>query len=113
VLGGEFSYLVELIDSFLEDAPHLLDELKQSVQQRDPEGVRRIAHSLKSNGADFGAARFTQFCTELETLARSGSLSSAADLYTQIAQEYGHLAAALKDVREAGSLPVWQTSAVL
>jgi len=113
MLGGEFSYLVELIDSFLEDTPHLLDELEQFVRQSDPEGVRRIAHSLKSNGADFGAARFTQLCLELETLARSGVLSSAADLYGQIAQEYGYLAAALKDVREAGSLPAQPISALL
>ena len=35
VLGGEFSYLVEVIDSFLEDAPKLLAELEDAVSKGD------------------------------------------------------------------------------
>ena len=60
-LGGEFSNLVLLIDSFLEDAPHLLAELDQFIKSGDAGGVRRIAHGLKSNGADFGANPVLRF----------------------------------------------------
>jgi CheY-like chemotaxis protein len=98
MLGGEFVYLVELIDSFLEDAPQLLNELNQYVEGGDAAGVRRVAHSLKSNGADFGATTFSDLCKELEQVGKSGALDRAADLAAQIAAEYGRVEAALTAV---------------
>jgi CheY-like chemotaxis protein len=105
MLGGEFAYLVELIDSFLEDAPQLLAELNDSIAGEDAAGVRRVAHSLKSNGADFGAATFSGLCKELEMRAKEGALDGAADLAARIAAEYRSVAAALESVRREGSIP--------
>ncbi len=105
MLGGEFSYLEELIDSFLEDAPQLLAELDRFVTSRDPDGVRRVAHSLKSNGADFGATTFSDLCKELEMIGKSGALDGAPGLSVQIAVEYGKLKAALTNIRREGQLP--------
>jgi signal transduction histidine kinase/DNA-binding response OmpR family regulator/HPt (histidine-containing phosphotransfer) domain-containing protein/PAS domain-containing protein len=105
VLGGEFEYLVELIDSFLEDAPQLLAELNQSVEAGDTAGVRRVAHSLKSNGADFGATTFSNLCKELEFQTKSGELGGSADMAAQIVAEYGKVEAALQAVRQAGQIP--------
>jgi signal transduction histidine kinase/DNA-binding response OmpR family regulator/HPt (histidine-containing phosphotransfer) domain-containing protein len=105
VLGGEFEYLAELIDSFLEDAPQLLAELNQSFEDGDAVGVRRVAHSLKSNGADFGATTFSNLCKELELQAKSGEIDGAADLAAQIVAEYGKVEAALKAVRHEGTIP--------
>ncbi|MDQ3706242.1 MAG: response regulator [Chloroflexota bacterium] len=102
VLGGEFAYLAELIDSFLEDAPTLLVELRSAVQSGDAGSTQRLAHSLKSNGADFGATRFSTLCKELELLGRSGALAGAADLLSQIESEYRRVESALKTVRERG-----------
>ena len=39
--------------------------------------MRRIAHSLKSNGADLGATAFTEQCKELEELGKTGALDEA------------------------------------
>jgi CheY-like chemotaxis protein len=104
VLGGEFEYLAELIDSFLEDAPQLLVELNQYVQAGDAAGVRRVAHSLKSNGADFGATTFSNLCKELEMMGKSGAIEGAPDLAAQIETEYEKVEAALAVVRRRGSL---------
>jgi CheY-like chemotaxis protein len=112
VVGGEFSYLEELIDSFLEDAPRLLAELKQFVKDEDAAGVRRVAHSLKSNGADFGATTFSDLCKELEMVGKSGSLERAADLADRIAAEYEGVEAALAALRREGGVGggLWQTN---
>ena len=104
VVGGEFDYLVELIDSFLEEAPRLLAELNQAVEDGDAAGVRRAAHSLKSNGADFGASTFFNLCKELEMMGKSGVLDHAADLSAQIAAEYDKVETALEKVRREGSI---------
>lgn len=105
MLGGEFDYLVELIDSFLEDAPQLLSELDQFVQSEDAAGVHRLAHSLKSNGADFGASSFSNLCKELERMGKEGTMDGTADLVAQITTEYGRVEAALVAVRREGKLP--------
>jgi signal transduction histidine kinase/DNA-binding response OmpR family regulator/HPt (histidine-containing phosphotransfer) domain-containing protein len=104
VLGGEFEFLEELIDSFLEDGPQLLAELKQYLENGDPAGVRRVAHSLKSNGADFGAIAFSDLCKELEMIGKSGVLDGAADLVAQMMAEYGRVEAELAAVRREGKI---------
>jgi CheY-like chemotaxis protein/HPt (histidine-containing phosphotransfer) domain-containing protein len=101
-VGGEFAYLAELIDSFLADAPQLLTELEQCAQAGDAAGVRRIAHSLKSNGADLGAIAFTEQCKELEGLAKTGALDDAAARVARLQAEYRSVEAALGTVLNAG-----------
>jgi len=60
--GDEFT--AELVMTFLDEAPGMLDELKSAAARTDAEGYRRAAHSIKSNAATFGAR-------EVEALARS------------------------------------------
>jgi len=105
ILGGEFPYLVELIDSFLEDAPQLLTELNQSLEGEDMAGVQRVAHSLKSNGADFGATRFSDLCKQLEMVGKSGRLNGAVELADQLVKEYERVEDALASVRREGKIP--------
>jgi HPt (histidine-containing phosphotransfer) domain-containing protein len=104
MLGGKFINLETLIDSFLADAPQLLAELNRFIADGDAAGARRIAHSLKSNGADFGATTFSHLCKELETLAKSGELDGASDLAAQIVAEYEQVEAALSTLRREGKL---------
>jgi CheY-like chemotaxis protein len=104
MLGGEFVYLEELIDSFLEDAPLLLAELNQSIKGGDSAGVRRVAHSLKSNSADFGATALSSLCKELEMMGKSGAIDGAADLAARIVAEYRKAAVALEAVRREGRI---------
>ncbi|MFC2029397.1 GAF domain-containing protein [Chloroflexota bacterium] len=105
MLGGEFVYLEEIIDSFLEDSPRLLADLKQYVDGGDSAGASRIAHSLKSNGADFGAATFSNLCMDLEAKGRSGELNGSADLLDALEAEHTKLEAALRAILTEGRIP--------
>ena len=108
VVGGEFSFLEELINSFLNDAPALLVELKGYIERADAEGTRRLAHSLKSNGADFGATDFSSLCKDLEMRAKSGNMDGAALLFEQIADEFERVRLALESIRLAGKIDAQQ-----
>ncbi len=99
MVGGEPAYLAELIDSFLEDAPGLLATMRDGLAQEDAAAVRLAAHTLKSNGADFGAMRFSELNKSVETLAREGTLEGATDLVEQIQAEYEQVKVALQVVR--------------
>ena len=70
----------------------------------DAVGVRRVAHGLKSNGADFGAVKFSALCKELEAVGKSGTLEGAENLYSSIASEFELVARALAAIREAGKI---------
>ncbi len=75
--GAEF--INELIDTFLEDAPKLLAELKTARAAGEADSFRRAAHSLKSNAATFGADSLSQLAKELESLGRENRLSETGD----------------------------------
>ncbi len=70
--GEEF--FKELIDTFLQDAPNLLQQMREAVAQKDPEAFRRAAHSMKSNAATFGAMDLSTMAKELEIFGRENNL---------------------------------------
>lgn len=86
-LGGD-DFLVDLAATFLDEAPPLLAALRGS----NVDEVRRAAHTLKSNGATFGATQFTELCRELEEQAKTGDLAGAPALVHRIEAEYALVA---------------------
>ena len=51
--GADFAR--ELVDTFLVEAPLMLDDLRDAYAAGDADTFRRTAHSLKSNSNTFGA----------------------------------------------------------
>ncbi|MCB0166810.1 MAG: response regulator [Anaerolineae bacterium] len=99
LLGGEKALLVELIDSFLEEAPLLLARLNQAAQIGDAAGVRMAAHTLKSSSNDFGATALARMCQELEDMGRDGLLIAPTMRATELELEYERVKNALNDLR--------------
>ncbi len=77
ISGADF--INELIDTFLEDAPRLFNELKAAQEAGNADTFRRAAHSLKSNAATFGATQLSELAKELETLGREDRLKETGD----------------------------------
>lgn len=100
-IGEEF--LGELVGTFLDDAPRQLEALRSAVERGDAEVARRAAHTLKGNGATFGANAFSELCRGLEERAKSGDLSDAGDLLAQVEAEYARVEVALSAARGGGS----------
>jgi CheY-like chemotaxis protein len=102
IVGDDRDLLATLIDTFLRDVPRLVDGARQALQQGQADEVGRAAHTLKSNGATFGAMRLSELGRALEALAGSGSLEGTVDLLTRIEGEYESVRTALETVRERG-----------
>ena len=51
--GADF--VCELVDTFAEEAPQIVAEMRSALAAGAAERFRRAAHSLKSNSATFGA----------------------------------------------------------
>jgi HPt (histidine-containing phosphotransfer) domain-containing protein len=71
--AGE-DFVSELLDAFFEDAPKQFAALRSALAAKDAETFRRTAHTLKSNGATFGALEFAGLAGELEKLGRENNL---------------------------------------
>ena len=92
--GPEF--VVELVNTFLEEAPGMLAELRSARADGDADRFRRAAHSLKSNANTFGATSLAARARELELkgLATDPARDQAA--LAALETEHAAAAAALK-----------------
>lgn len=88
--GAEF--VVELVDTFLEEAPIMLAELRSALAAGSADAFRRAAHSLKSNGNTFGATKLGEMARDLE---QGGLITDSAPL-DALEAEFRRAAAALK-----------------
>jgi len=95
--GADF--IDELVDTFLEDAPRLIADLKSARLAVDADTFRRAAHSLKSNGATFGARRLSELAKELEMLGKENKLGDTGDRLEALERAYQAAAAELKGLR--------------
>ncbi len=91
-------FIGELVDAFLDEAPGLIAQLRSAQASGDVEAFRRAAHSLKSNGATFGAIKLSQQARELELLGKRGQLGSAVDLLDELAGTFRAVALELKEL---------------
>jgi len=57
-----------VIDSYLEDAPKLLQAISAAVAQGDTTALYQAAHTLKPTSATLGAITLSQICKDLEVV---------------------------------------------
>ena len=95
-LGGDEDLARQLAALFLEECPQMLERVRQSVQQTDPDVVRRAAHAFKGSVANFveGGAAASAF--ELEAMGRDNRLSEAPAVLERLERE---IAGLLVDLR--------------
>ncbi len=94
--GADF--VGDLVDTFLEEAPIMLAELKSALAASQAEPFRRAAHSLKSNANTFGALALGTIARNLELGGLdAGKAPGALD---RLDQEYRRAAAALSELRD-------------
>ena len=77
-ISGE-DFINELIDTFLEDAPKLIEEMRVALDTHNADSFRRAAHSMKSNAATFGAGQLSALAKELEMLGKENKLHETGD----------------------------------
>jgi HPt (histidine-containing phosphotransfer) domain-containing protein len=95
--GADF--VVELVDTFFEEAPAMLAELRNARAAEDADRFRRAAHSLKSNSHTFGALPLGALAREIELTGMSPDPARDAARLDALEAEYGRAATALKDLR--------------
>jgi PAS domain S-box-containing protein len=96
LVGEETVFLTQLINSFLHDAPRLLQQMRQALEEKKTSDLTLAAHTLKSLANNFGATSLAQLSKELENLGRAGTLAGASERIKQAETEYEQVRRALE-----------------
>jgi HPt (histidine-containing phosphotransfer) domain-containing protein len=86
-VGGDQELLKEIANLFLEDAPRLLDLVREAIDAGDALGLQRAAHSLKGSVANFGPQEAVDAAYQLEKMGADGKLEGASDAFTILESE--------------------------
>lgn len=95
MMDGDKELIADLIDTMLDTAPELMNELSSGIRGKNAIQVREAAHALKAASGQLGANLFAEICKELEALAKTGDVSNAKGYLSTLPQEYDKLQSAL------------------
>jgi len=73
IMGDDMAMLVS---SFIKDTNEKLSELSTIDLNDHQDRIFRLCHSLKGSSRNVGVAAFSDYCEELELLARQNELTS-------------------------------------
>jgi HPt (histidine-containing phosphotransfer) domain-containing protein len=96
-LGGDEALARQLAALFLEECPQMLERVRESLQQTDPDVVRRAAHAFKGSVANFVDGGAAASALELETIGRDNRLPEAPPVLQRLERE---IATLLVDLRQ-------------
>jgi HPt (histidine-containing phosphotransfer) domain-containing protein len=100
-VGGDHTFVDELVDTFLADAPALLVAIDEALAADDAPSLVGPAHTLKGNSLTLGALELAAVARALEEEGRQGDLSRATDDAERARAELGRVAEALRGARQA------------
>ena len=95
--GADF--MAELVQTFLEEAPTMLQSMREAQAAGQADDFRRNAHSLKSNALTFGALALA---AQARALEQGGLAVAQGSVLDDLEQEWQRVAAALQERIEHG-----------
>lgn len=94
--GADF--VRELVDTFIADAPEMLEAMRHALAADDAATFRRTAHSLKSNAYTFGAVTLGARAKALELDGIEPVRQAGGAPLDELEREYAAAALALKEL---------------
>jgi HPt (histidine-containing phosphotransfer) domain-containing protein len=99
-LGEDFDdFLVSLIDSFLQNTPRAIEDLRMALQVADYTAFMRSAHTIKSNSRTLGADLMADLAQEIEMMGNQRQLDGAQEKIAAFEAEYGIVCGELGRIR--------------
>jgi len=104
---GDLGLLRELVELFLNDAPKLLLEVRDSLERGDEKALERAAHQLKGPLGTLGAHATLDVVKKLEAMGREGDLTDACATLESLESEIKRLTSTLRapDFLTPGAAP--------
>jgi CheY-like chemotaxis protein len=94
--AGRPDILGELITLFLAHAPGQIAALREAATQGHAADLRRVAHTLKGDASNWGAAALVRACQALERLSTGGTTDGAEPLIVEVERTFTRVRTALE-----------------
>ena len=83
-VSSDHDLLAAVVETFLVEAPRLMQELHAAADRSDPTGVWQSAHTLKTSLNDFGVRKGFELALQLEKMGRQSDLSGVEEALTAL-----------------------------
>ena len=92
---GQPPLLNRIIDIYCNESPSQIRQLEAEAARNDSEGVRSVAHSLKSSSANLGATELANQCKQAEEAAKGRRVSEYLKITEEIKKTHKEVLIAL------------------
>jgi HPt (histidine-containing phosphotransfer) domain-containing protein len=96
--NGVNRLLERVVKAFEASTIRLMPRLREGARTGDLDGVRQVAHSLRSASASIGAMKLSQLCADIETRARADERDDLAGRVKAMAGEVDVVLRALRSL---------------
>jgi CheY-like chemotaxis protein len=96
ICGGDYTLLLEMLNSYLDESEQRLSEISLSISQNDSEKLFQAAHSLKSMSFSLGATFVGESAKDLEKMGATANLKDGLGKLTNLQLEYAKAKTALE-----------------
>jgi two-component system sensor histidine kinase/response regulator len=100
-VGGDRELLKDLLQTFLEECPLLMSQLREAMVRGDTPVFQRTAHTLKGATSSLGIKPAAELALQLETFGREGDLRNAPEKFAALETEVERLIPVLVQARTA------------
>lgn len=90
-VGGDESFLRELLDIYVEDFIEKYGQLEQAISERDANNIREIGHSLKGSSGNLSLTELHETAYGIESSGRENDIDKAKLLFTRLKEEFKRL----------------------
>ncbi len=97
-LSGDMELLGELVPLFLEDSPAMIAGIREAIDSRNPDALRKAAHSLKGAVGNFSAYPAYRAAFRLEEMGSQEALDQADEAFGVLQLEMEKLQEVLKSL---------------
>ena len=80
--------LDELLDTYLENTPELIANLKLHLEQGNAEECFKCAHQIKGSSSSLGVDEVALIAKTIEEIGRAGSLDGISEKITELESKY-------------------------
>ncbi len=98
-LDGDFELFVELTDIFLNDSKKLIQRIDNAIKTKDPDNLRKSAHTLKGAVSNFSALAAYNTALEMENCGRAEDLDQAVKIFQTLLSDINDLKEAMLLIR--------------
>lgn len=87
-VGGDESFLKELIDLYIEDFGEKFVQLQKAVEQENLDQVKEIGHSLKGSSGNLSLPSLQEASYQMEMAGKEKNIEKAKKALTLLDQEF-------------------------